>query len=254
MNKESMALTLAGGLIGILALSAGAFAELHPPKAETLPAALAGETEPASAAAWMAGEASDAALPVLAEPEPAVGETEAGARSVAVSASDPIPGEKLFVCDSLGCPLEGIELNGAGKAVLGPFAPGCYSVQRGQTEVGSFRLEADGSLSETAGRVWTDGEQLLLERFIPGTARLTVTLGKPGYYTVTLCDRDGRARNRDLYIPEGTPPEGNGTWVRVLDVQGLAPGLYTAVQRNLPLGQVEVPAGEIGELAITIDD
>ena len=97
MNKESMALTLAGGLIGILALSAGAFAELHPPKAETLPAALAGETEPASAAVWMAGEASDAALPVLAEPEPAAGETEAVARSVAVSASDPIPEEKLFV-------------------------------------------------------------------------------------------------------------------------------------------------------------
>lgn len=247
MNRESMALTLAGGLIGVLALSAGVFADLHPPKAEPLPAGTAETAETASAVSRM--EADDPALPALAEQD-----ADAGPFSVAVLASDPIPGERLFVCDSLGCPLDEITLDGAGKAALEPLAPGSYSVQRGRTEVGSFRLEEDGSLSETAGRVWTDGEQLRLERFTPGTARLNVTLGKPGYYTVTLCDRNGQTWSRDLYIPEDAPPGPDGAWLRVLDVPGLPPGLYTAVRRNRPLGQAEVPAGGIGELTFTIDD
>ena len=38
-----------------------------------------------------------------------------------------------------------------------------------------------------------------------------------------------------------------------LDFQGLPPGLYTAVRRSVPLGQVEVPAGETATLKIEID-
>ncbi len=254
MNKESIRLTLTGGLIGVLALSAAMFASRYPPQEETLPAILAGEPESAAVVDWPEGETEEAALPVLAESDPEAVDPEAGPFFVTIRASDPIPGEKLFLCDSLGCPLEEIEPDREDKAVLGPVAPGRYSIQRDRTEVGSFRLEGDASLSDGTGRVWTDGEQLWLERFIPGTARLTVTLAKAGYYTVSLCDRDGRFHNRDLYIPEDMPPDRDGAWVRILDVQGLAPGIYTAVRRNLPLGQVEVPAGEIGELEITIDD
>ena len=119
--------------------------------------------------------------------------------------------------------------------------------------MGGFRLENNASLSTAYGRIWTDGELLWLERFTPGTARLTVTLRKPGYYTLGLCDRDGRIRWRDLYVSEETQPEENGLWVRTVDFQGLLPGLYTAVRRNQPLGQVEVRAGETGLLEIGID-
>ena len=149
--------------------------------------------------------------------------------------------------------MEEIEPDPDGAALLGPFAPGSYSVQRGQTEVAAFRLLDNAALCETSGRLWTDGELLWLERFTPGTLRLSVTLHGTGYYTMELRDRVGRVWNRDLYVPDGTPPDADGLWLRALDFQGLPPGLYTAVRQNRPLGQAEVSAEAIAELAIEIE-
>lgn len=247
MNRESIALALTGGIIGVFALSAATFARLHPLPREESTAALEAMRETVQLAATTE---QVAVLPVLAEQEPA--DAEAGPFSIAIRAPDPVPGEKLFVCDTLGCPLEGIHPDRNGSARLGPLPPGRYSVQRGQTEVAAFCLRDDASIGETSGRVWTDGTLLWLERFIPGTARVSVKLRSTGYYTLELRDRDGRAWRRDLYIPDGTQAEADGVWTRVLDFQGLPPGLYTAVRRNQPLGQVEVPAGEIAALEIEI--
>lgn len=253
MNRESAALALAGVMIGLLALGGVTFARLHPPEPEESAAipGLGQETaQPASAPEYGAEEP---AVPVLAEPEPFDADPTAGPFSVSLRVPDPVRGEKLFVCDALGCPLEEIEPDPDGAALLGPFAPGSYSVQRGQTEVAAFRLLDNAALCETSGRLWTDGELLWLERFTPGTLRLSVTLHGTGYYTMELRDRVGRVWNRDLYVPDGTPPDADGLWRRVLDFQGLPPGLYTAVRQNRPLGQTEVSAEAIAELAIEIE-
>ncbi|MBO4419187.1 MAG: hypothetical protein J5789_05135 [Oscillospiraceae bacterium] len=252
MNRESLSLALTGAMIGVLALSASVFARLHPPKHEETTAALWARPEESQPSPFPESGTGPAALPVLAGLDPEE-ETAPGPFLVSLRVPDPVPGERLFVCDGLGCPLEGIEPNREGEAVLGPLAPGRYTVCRGQTEAGYFRLYDNASLGETGGRVWTDGEQLRIERFIPGTVRLTVTLKAPGYYTVSLCDRAGQMWNRDLYVSDGTEPEEMGLWVRILDFQGLPPGLYTAVRRSVPLGQVEVSAGETAALKIEID-
>jgi hypothetical protein len=254
MNRESVSLALAGALIGALALSATIFAHLHPPKREESASAPVGMQSETPAEAWEEGPV----VPVLAEQDPAEDLVEedpaAGPFQVHLWVPDPIPGEKLFVCDRLGCPLEGIEPDENGEVILGPLPPGRYSIWAGQTEVGSFRLRGDAALSDTAGRVWTEGRLLWLERFTPGTVRLSVTMAEPGYYTLGLRDRDGRSWNRDLYVPDSEEPKEPGLWVRTLDFPGLSPGLYTAVRRNQPLGQVELKAGETALLEIGIDN
>lgn len=254
MNRESAQLALAGAMIGVLALSATVFAQLHPPELEETTAVLAAVLETAARNPEEENWSNREAVAVMAELEAPKDASTAGPFSVALRVPDPIPGEKLFVCDGLGCPLDGIEPDWDGDAVLGPFAPGCYSVQRGQTEVGSFCLQSNASISETSGRLWTDGELLYLERYSPGTVRLIITLVKPGYYAVGLCDRDGRTWRGDLYVAEGTEPDADGIWVQTLELQGLPPGRYTAIRQNQPLGQVEVQSGETAELEIKIDN
>ncbi len=253
MNKESVRLALAGATIGVLALSATVFARHCPPEREESAAALAAERETVSAAVPAESFAEGEAVPVLADLDPAGDDPNAGPFMISLRVPDPVPGEKLFVCDELGCPLEGIEPDRDGDAAVGPFAPGRYSIQRGQTELGSFRLHDNASLSEATGRAWTDGELLYLERYIPGTVRLNVTVRKTGYYALWLCDRDGRTWRRELFVSEKTKQDAAGVWVQTLDFQGLPPGLYTATRRNQTLGQVELPEGETAVLEIEID-
>lgn len=252
MNKESVRLALAGATIGVLALSATVFARFCPPEREES-AALAAERETLPAAVPAESFAELDAVPVLADLEPTGDDPNAGPFLISLRVPDPVPGEKLFVCDERGCPLEGIEPDREGDVAVGPFGPGRYSIQRGQTELGSFRLHDNASLSEATGRAWTDGERLYFERFVPGTVRLSVTVRKTGYYALWLCDRDGRTWRRELFVSEKTPQDAAGVWVQALDFQGLPPGLYTATRRNQTLGQVELPAGETAVLEIEID-
>lgn len=260
MNRESAGLVLTGALLGVLALSATVFARLFPPaREETVPApavstaAFAAVRETAAPAAQEQTGAEQEAVPVLAACDTTAEAPEAGPYYVAVAVPDPAPGEKLFVCDGLGCPLAGIEPDLDGDASVGPLPPGRYSIQRGQTEIGSFTLLENAALSEAEGRAWTDGERLYVERFTPGTVRLTVRLHATGRYTLELRDRDGRSWSRELFIPPGARADAAGAWVRVLDFQGLPPGLYTAARQNHPLGQTELAAGEIAALEVEID-
>ena len=253
MKRESVLLTLAGVTLGVLALSASMLARLHPLTPEESTAVLAAEWETLPAVLPAETFADAEVVQVMAELDPTEDDPNAGPFLISLRVPDPAPGEKLFVCDEMDCPLEEIVLDQDGDAAVGPFAPGRYSIQSGQTELGSFRLHDNASLSDATGRAWTDGERLYLERFIPGTVRLTVTVHKTGYFAVWLCDRNGKSWRKELYVSEKTQRDADGAWVQILDFQGLPPGLYTATRRNQTLGQVELPAGETVQMQIQID-
>ena len=261
MNRDSIQLAWAGALIGVLALTAVFAAGLNPPAVSGAPG------EGSSAAAGLAvgrEEASEAAVPVFAEePEPArrteepageeaVGDPAAGPFLVALRIPDPVTGERLFVCGEDGCPLEQVLPDADGDAVLGPLRPGRYSLSRGDTEVGVFRLGDNAALTEAEGRLWTDGELLYLERWVCGALRLDLSLPKPGYYSFQLWDENGRKRTADLYIPPEATPDREGRWGRALEFRGLAPGLYTLSRSRTPLLQIEVRAAQTAEAALTV--
>lgn len=266
MNRESVLLALTGAMLGVLALSAVLAAKLHPrpPAAEPEASALLGGG-PAGESGFEDGEA----VPVMAEDAPetppeageptASAETEprdepsAGPFYVALRVPDPIPGERLFVCDGAGCPLDAVLPDRNGDAAAGPFPPGRYSVCRGETEIGRFRLRDNAALDEAEGRLWTDGELLWIERFSPGSVRLTVTLPGPGWYALRLWDRDGRQWSRDLCVAADAPPEAGGTWTRALEYRGLPPGTYTVVHDRTVCARVEVAAGETASAAVVLE-
>lgn len=270
MNNDSMRLVLAGGMIGLLMLSAAAWYAVRGPAPRAAAAARAETAVPAAASGSRSGEAGAAetgaafgedAAPIFAEDGQAgensaaeLDDPAAGPFTVALRVPEAIRGEKLFVCDETGSPLEEILPDRDGDQTLGPLAPGRYRVFRGETEIGAFRLRTNAALDGTEGRLWTDGELLYVERFVPGTARLLLTLPKPGYYSFRLCDPVGRTWNRDLYIPEGEHPNAGRSYARPLEFRGLPPGAYTFVYRSTPLGQLEVRAEETTEIAFTIDN
>lgn len=259
MNSDSIRLALAGAMIGVLALSATVLAKASPPASQAEPTMLYAAEAPVPVRAAQDDRTAETADngKVYYEGDggavPAMAAQDAGPFTVAVRVDEPVWGEKLFVCDEMGSPLAEIIPDADGDAVLGPFAPGRYAVCRGTEEVGAFQLLENAALSSAEGRLWTDGELLHLERFIAGTARLELTLAKPGYYTLELCDPNGRDWFRDLYIADGTRPDREEGYVRMVEFRGLPAGLYTAVRQNTPLGQIEVPAGETVSLRLTID-
>lgn len=270
MNNDSMRLVLAGGMIGLLVLSAAAWRAVRGPAAADpsrasdreagIAASLAPDAEHAAAVATLpkgerreTAEETEAAFG--AEAVPIFGEdVDAGLYLVALRVTEAVRGEKLFVCDGAGSPLEEIAPDRDGDQTLGPLAPGRYRVFRGEAEIGAFCLRSDAALEETEGRLWTDGELLCLERFVPGAARLDLTLPRPGYYSLRLCDRVGREWTRDLFIPDSARPDRNRAYGRTLEFRGLPEGLYTLVYAGSPLGQVEVRAGETAEFEGTIDN
>ena len=249
MDRDSARLTLAGALLGLLALSATLVAGLRPPA----PREEASERL-APAVSEALGPFASEAVPVLATEPAAEAVSDAGPFRFSLRVAEPVPGERLFVCDGLGCPLEEILPDADGDALLGPLPPGRYGVRRGETEIGSFRLADNASLPEADGRLWTDGELLHLERYVPGTARFTLRLPAPGYYSFLLWDRCGRRRSRDIFLPENAVPDPEGGFVRVLEFGGLAEGLYTLARDGTVLVQLEVRAGETAEASLGIEN
>ena len=240
MNEYSTRLAWAGAMIGVLALTATVFANTRPPEktdptAATLPPALAEEAAYPEAVAVMAPE-TETAGPFLV--------------ALRVEAL-PLEGQ-VFLCDANGSPIEAIQPDGSGDATLGPLGSGVYSIWRTGTELGRFRLLQNASLDETRGQLWTDGEVLHLERFLPGTAAIRLTVQERGFYSFTLYDRNGRQWNRDLFIPDSALPERGFAFVRTLEFRGLPAGLYTLVRRETPILQVLVQPGERTEAEATI--
>ena len=271
MKGDSMRLVLAGGMIGLLVLSAAAWKAVWgsaprtaAPVSDPEAVAVSEAPDPQDGAALVSRETGGTAeeteaafgadaVPIFAE-DAATGEGAAGPFAVALRVTEAVWGEKLFLCDGTGSPLEEIPPNRDGDLTLGPLAPGRYGVCRGEMEIGAFRLYGNASLGEAGGRLWTDGELLHLERFVPGTASLGLTLDAPGYYSLRLCDQVGREWSRDLYIPDSERPNRGQSYRRTVEFQGLPEGLYTLVYRSTPLGRVEVRAGETTEFEWTIDN
>lgn len=181
MKNDSIRLAWVGALLAILALSASFFARVRP---QARPAGSAGAGETASGTADAArlreseafGEEAAAAMATLPEqgsapaprtgdkPETASGrgaETAPGRFSVRLRRGGAGTGERLFLCDGAGCPLEAPDPDP--EALLGPLAPGRYLLTDGGRELGAFTLGPDGALLESSGRLRTDGAGLILE-------------------------------------------------------------------------------------------
>lgn len=246
MNTYSSRLAWTGVMIGTLAMSATVFANSLPPgnsaASTTAELTLLQQTE--------APEPETDILAVMAsEAEPA------GPFFASLQVAEPPVAGHLFLCDETGCPLEEIPTDSRDICSIGPLFPGKYTFcQNGEEIIGSFRLLDNASLDETEGQVWTDGELLHLERFCPGTAVFTLHLPRAGYFNLSLHDENGTRRNADLFIPDHAPADEDGTYSRVIEFPGLAPGIYTAVRRQSPLMQVTVRAGERSEVELTIEN
>ena len=86
--------------------------------------------------------------------------------------------------------MEEIPPNRDGDLSLGPLAPGCYGVCRGETVIGAFRLCGNAALGEAEGRLWTDGELLYLDS---GTLTPVLkSLEAKGFVKRTRSSRDER--------------------------------------------------------------
>ncbi len=166
MKNESIRLAWIGAVLGVLVLSATVFAKTRPPvrrdagSGSGAPEARAAFASEARAEGTGAAEKEvsfsedEAAVPVMAE--------EAPRRfSVALRLEAPVKG-RLFLCDAEGCPLEEISTDAGGAAALGPLVPGQYSLYRGETELGRFRLLENAALARAEGLLRTDGLSLVL--------------------------------------------------------------------------------------------
>ena len=225
MNDYSMRLAALGAMIGVLTLSAAAYANVSAAARIPDPPAI---TTQAPAAPPQTGEAAEALAPAVCY--------------AALRLESPVRGQ-LCLCDLSGSPLSVVEPDEDGDAALGPVAPGRYCLTLGSERIGSFRVLENAAITETAGRLWTDGELLHLERFRPGQAELTLTVLEPGYESIQLVDDLGRAWNRDFFIPEREHRGQDGVYTRVLLFQGLPEGRYTLVRDRRPLEQFQVLAG-----------
>ena len=177
MRSYSITLALVGMLIGILALTATAFARASiPDTQETSPPAALTEQTPgagrpavpvgATGRTPAAGARAETGLPELrpaaaAADRTAAAETGPLLRYVAFRLEGPEPG-RLFLADADGNPLERIETDRDGDAALGPLAPGRYSVTVGRSTLGTFVLLDNAALSGADGQLRTDGELLYL--------------------------------------------------------------------------------------------
>ncbi len=163
MKSDSIQLAWAGAMIGVLVLSATVFAGARPP------ARRSGESGTAEARAVFASDARAAAPETgdqalffsEAAAVPVMAEEEAPRYSVTLRLEPGVDG-RLFLCDAAGCPLEEIRAGAGEEAELGSLAPGQYSLYRGETELGRFRLQENAVLSQTKGLLRTDGKRLFL--------------------------------------------------------------------------------------------
>ena len=239
MNDESIKLAMAGVALGLLVFSASLLAQSLPRKQAAAPTEL---TVPEGLAAPTGPPAATEAVAAMARPAELFESELIGPFAAALRVEAQAPADRLFLCDAAGNPLEAVFPDKAGDAALGPLIPGAYSLWRGSQRLGAFRLLKNAALEDARGQLWTDEELLHLEAFVPGTLRLRLTLDKPGYYSLCLY-RDRRpVRTLELFVASAAPPDLGRRWLRELEIPGLAPGTYTLVYRERPLGEATVTA------------
>lgn len=249
MNDESIKLAMAGAMLGVLVLSASLLARSLPRTGAGTPTELtAAEGLPAPTGPPGTPEAVEA----MARPPELFESDLIGPFAAALRVEAEAPRDRLFLCDEAGNPLEEVFPDKAGDAALGPLFPGCYSLWRGGQRLGSFRLLKNAALEDAEGQLWTDGELLHLEAFVPGSLGLRLELEKPGYYSLCLYRDQSPVRTLELFVASSAPPELGRRWLRQLQVPGLAPGTYTLVYRERPLGEAAVEEGTEASLEAAI--
>lgn len=267
MSSYSIRLAAVGTVIGVLTLTAAAYANrAAPPSAETTVLAAAAEpgtaheTKTAGAegtAEFLTAQTADAETGIARSDPAETGDGEAAEAFVqnawyaALRVETPTAG-RIFVCDLRGSPLCAAVPDAEGDAALGPLPPGRYALYAENERLGSFRLTEDAALDEAAGRLWTDGEMLHLEAFRPGQAELSLTLPASGYYSLALVDDDGRRWTKDVFIPSDARPEQAGSYLRTLDFFGLPEGRYTLVWNRRPILQFPVLAGGVAQIPVAL--
>lgn len=287
MSSYSIRLAAVGTVIGVLTLTAAAYANrAAPPSAETTVLAAAAEpgtaheTKTAGAegtAEFLTAQTADAETGIACSDPAETGDDETADAETGTACSDPAEtgdGEaaeafvqnawyaalrvetptagRIFVCDLRGSPLCAAVPDAEGDAALGPLPPGRYALYAENERLGSFRLTEDAALDEAAGRLWTDGEMLHLEAFRPGQAELSLTLPASGYYSLALVDDDGRRWTKDVFIPSDARPEQAGSYLRTLDFFGLPEGRYTLVWNRRPILQFPVLAGGVAQIPVAL--
>ena len=287
MSSYSIRLAAVGTVIGVLTLTAAAYANrAAPPSAETTVLAAAAEpgtaheTKTAGAegtAEFLTAQTADAETGIACSDPAETGDGETADAETGTACSDPAEtgdGEvaeafvqnawyaalrvetptagRIFVCDLRGSPLCAAVPDAEGDAALGPLPPGRYALYAENERLGSFRLTEDAALDEAAGRLWTDGEMLHLEAFRPGQAELSLTLPASGYYSLALVDDDGRRWTKDVFIPSDARPEQAGSYLRTLDFFGLPEGRYTLVWNRRPILQFPVLAGGVAQIPVAL--
>ena len=249
MNDESIKLAMAGAALGLLVFSASLLAQSLPRRESEAPTEL---TVPEGLLAPTGPPAATEAVEAMAWPGDLFESELIGPFAAALRVEAEAPEDRLFLCDAAGNPLEAVFPDKAGDAALGPLIPGDYSLWRSGQRLGAFRLLKNAALEDAQGQLWTDGELLHLEAFVPGTLELHLELDKPGYYSLSLYRGQSSVRTLELFVASSTPPDLGRRWLRKLEVPGLPPGPYTLVYRERPLGEAAVKAGQETSLEAAI--
>lgn len=240
MSMESIRLAAVGAMIGVLTLTAAAYANRgggERPASESPPETAAVCAASTDGGVW-GGQAAEAFAP----------DKRYAALRLDAEADQP-----LSLCELDGTVIAPLAPDADGDVALGPIAPGRYAIASGQERLGSFRMYDNAALGEAAGRLWTDGEVLHLADYLPGQAEVTVTLPAAGYYSFALVDDNGLRRTSDVFIPSSARPDEGRSFLRTLEFYGLPEGRYTLVHRKLPLLQFRVLAGGVARIPAAVE-
>lgn len=242
MDSYSIRLACVGAMIGVMTLSAAALGSLKKPEKTAQPALQTLQTG--------ASAVTPERQPVLLQAEQT---GEAGAGLLLALHTDPaLDWDDLTVSGPEGSAPAPVNPDRDGDAALGPLLPGCYSLQEQGRPLGEFVLNENASVAIATGRLWTDGEVLYLEDFIPSEAELRLTLTERGYYSFSLVGEDGLSRCAALFLPENESYDPGGVFLRTLRFPGLPAGHYTLCSRGRAVAELDTRPGEVTAVELQI--
>ena len=243
MNSYSMRLACGGAVIGVLTLSAAALGgRKEPVKKNPDPAPVVRRAEDSAAAQTLSFRPS----------EEEAAEVFAPGFLLALH-TDPAAGwSDLTVSGPEGSVPDPVDPDGDGDAALGPLIPGRYTLRRAGKVLGEFVLNENASVAIATGRLWTDGEVLYLEDFLPTEAELRLILEDRGYYGFSLVGEDGMARGGSVFIPDDARYDEGEVFLRTLRFPGLPAGKYTVCSRGRPVAEIETREGEVTSVELRL--
>lgn len=245
MNRYSLHLVCVGAVIGVLTLTAAALGGIKKPEKS------AAKPTPAVEKTAYNAELEARSLSYL-QPEEETAQVFAPGVLLALHTDPSLKWEDLALYGPEGSAPEPVSPDADGDAALGPLRPGRYSLRRAGILLGEFVLNENASVAIATGRLWTDGEILYLESFLPAEAELRLTLEDRGYYSISLMGEDGMSRSGAVFIPENASFDSGGVFLRILRFPGLPAGSYTVCYRGRPVAELEAGEGEVAGLELRL--